>query len=113
MRPQHGYLLFALLHFVVVAAMFGYTWLRGHNYERSITCTIIWSVLSASLWIVMMRKDKGVAMIGFAVAVSVTAVGCQMAYSLGLPTTAPHCMFAVLLVGGVTAGACWDAKEIK
>ena len=113
MRPRNGFLLFLAMHLVVVASLFGFYWFRGHDIGRSITCSAIWGVLSVVLWLIMLRRQRYVAMVGFAVAAGSAAAGSQVLYSLGVVMTAPLCMFAVLIAAGGSAGAAWDAGRAR
>ncbi len=113
MPPRNGFLLFLAMHLVVVASLFGFYWFRGHDIGRSITCAGIWGVLSVVLWLIMLRRQRYVAMVGFAVAASAAAAFCQAFYSLGGLMTAPLCMFSVLIAAGASAGAGWNAGRAR
>lgn len=100
------------MHLVVVLSLFGF-WFRGHDIGRSITCTAVWGILSVLAWAIMLRRRQYHAMIGFAVAAGVTSALSQIAYSLGIPWTAPLCVLAMSCSTGLTCGALWEARRAR
>lgn len=107
MRLLHNIALFASMQVVVIGSLFGYA-VRGHDIDRSITCSAVWCVISVTVWIVMAYRQRYMAMVGFAVAGSVAAVGSQVFYSLGTSSSAPICAFCTLVACGTTAGMWWS-----
>ena len=106
MRPRNGFLLFLAMHLVVVASFFSFTVSRGHDVGRSVTCSAIWGVLSALLWMGLALRERHVALVGFAVA-SMCAAAMSGLLALVQFGSAPYCLLAVLLAGGLTA---WSGR---
>ncbi len=102
---------FAAMHLLVVTAMFSFPVTRGHDFTRSITCSLVWSGIVVIAWTLMIWRGRPTAQLWFAFFASAAAIVCAALGWLDVtpnPMTAPKTMFAAIFAGGLGSGLAWD-----